>query len=137
MLGNVEGVVEGHVEHHQGNMQGLRQIFVPFDNGVADIAAAENQVGHGDIFRFGELDVGVTHVDPRIGADVGGIAFGLCVCNELRRILPGPDGGCVILWIHHIDVQGFQQLLRADRGGPGHQLALLLCLHGTGIVFRL
>ena len=137
VLGNVEGMIEGHVKHYQGNLQGLRQILVPFDNGVADVAAAEDQVGHGDILRFGELDVRVAHIDPRVGADVGGIAFGLGVCDELGRVLPGSDGGRMILRIHYINVQSFQQLLRTDGGGPGHQLALLLRLHGAGVVLRL
>ena len=127
-------VVEGQIEEDHGDVQLLGDVLIPLDHRVADIVAAEDHVGHGDIAGDGLLDVHIAQIHPGVRAQIGGITLPLGAGDKLGCALAGTDGGGVVLRIDHGDVHGLQQLLGRDRGGPRHQTPLLLRPHGVGVV---
>lgn len=49
-------------------MQLFGDVFIPLDDRVADIVAAQDQIRLRNVLRFGILEIHVAHIDPRIGA---------------------------------------------------------------------
>ncbi|MPN10296.1 hypothetical protein SDC9_157591 [bioreactor metagenome] len=59
-------MVEGHIEKYHGYVERRGDVFIPFDNRIADVVAAEYQVGTGDVARRAGEHVHIRQVHARV-----------------------------------------------------------------------
>ena len=138
-VGNALGVdvvfvVERHVDHDHGNVEHLANVLIPVHHAVANIVAAQNEIGqwHFALFVGAFAQVGVCHRNASICAQVIGeaqIAFSMLEHGKaaaLRR-----NRGRLAFRIHAMQAERFRNLLREVRRNPADLLAASLRLNGA------
>ena len=128
--------IEGDVQQDHGDVQLARQILVPLDHAGADVAAAQQHVGHSHVLLGTGFQLGVSQRHTGVGAYIVGVALGLRHLAHSRARAAGGDAGGLILRVHGGDAHGLRDLHGEVAGYPGHLLAPLLGLDGVHIGVR-
>ena len=135
-IGHLVVGVEGDIQQDHGDVQLAGQILVPLDHAGADVAAAQQYVGHGHVLLGTGLQLGIGQRHAGVGADVVGVALGLRHLAHAGTGAAGGDAGGLILGVHGSDAHGLRDLHGEVAGHPCHLLAPLLGLDGVHIGVR-
>ena len=135
-VGHLVVGVEGNVQQDHGDVQLARQILVPLDHAGADVAAAQQHVGHGHVLLGTGLQLGVGQGHAGVGAYIVGVALGLRHLAHSRACAAGGDAGGLVLGVHGGDAHGLGDLHGEVAGHPCYLLAPLLGFDGVHVGVR-
>ena len=140
MFRNREFMVERYVDVDERYVQFFSQVFIPFEQGIADVVASEDNIRKGnrrsrgvfeDFRRFACQSLlfeefHVAHVDAAVGTDVLVVTFVFSNFEHGRSTVTGTDTSCVSFRIDDGDVHSRAEFRRSDRSGPANEAAFAL-----------
>ena len=143
-------MVERYVDVDERYVQFFSQVFIPFEQGIADVVASEDNIRKGnrrsrgvfeDFRRFACQSLlfeefHVAHVDAAVGTDVLVVTFVFSNFEHGRSTVTGTDTSCVSFRIDDGDVHSRAEFRRSDRSGPANEAAFFFRFTCVFIDFR-
>ena len=127
-------VVVRHIDHNHRNVEHFADVFVPVHHAVANIIAAQNEIGqwHFALAVRAFAQVGVCHRNTSVRAQVVGeaqIAFSVLKHGKAATLCGNRCG--LAFRIHAMQTERFGNFLREVRRNPANLLATSFCFNGA------
>ena len=133
-FGDLLLVDEGGVEDEDRDVEVAARRLVPFDRGVADVVAGQQEVGSRQAHDRAAPGGHLADVGARVGAEVGRVAEPLGRLLEPDGHLLGRGHGRVVLRVDRDDPRGVEELHRGSAGHPGDGLLIEARVFGREVV---
>lgn len=144
-----EFMVERYVDVDERYVQFFSQVFIPFEQGIADVVASEDNIRKGNRRSRGVLEsfrrfacqsllfeeFHVAHVDAAVGTDVLVVTFVFSNFEHCRSTVTGTDTSCMCFRIDDGDVHSRAKFRRSDRSGPANEAAFFFALRASSSTF--